>query len=56
MSISAVSNTPPPSVTAAVSAPPPSTPKDNDGDNDNGAPDVKAATPAGVGTKVDIQA
>ena len=31
-------------------------PTDNDGDNDNGAPDVKASTPPGVGTKLDITA
>ena len=27
--------------------------QDNDGDNDHGAPDVKSATAAGVGTVVD---
>ena len=55
MSVSAISS-------SAVSYAPASTPapaapvKDNDGDYDNGAPDVKAATPPGVGQNVDIKA
>jgi hypothetical protein len=54
MSISAVSS-------SAVGYMPPSTPApaqpatDNDGDNDNGAPDVKAATPPGVGVNLDMK-
>jgi hypothetical protein len=28
---------------------------DNDGDSDNGAPDVRASTPPGVGGNVDIK-
>ena len=46
--------------TAAASLVLPKTPQavaptgqDNDGDNDHGAPDVKSATDAGVGTAVD---
>jgi hypothetical protein len=42
---------------APVSAPTPAAPvKDNDGDYDNGAPEVKAATPPGVGGNIDIKA
>ncbi len=53
MSISALS-----SAAAAYTPPVPPVPavKDNDGDNDNGAPEVKAATPPGVGAKLDIKA
>ncbi len=55
MSISAVSG--PATSYAPASTPAPAAPvMDNDGDYDNGAPDVKAATPPGVGEKVDIKA
>jgi hypothetical protein len=56
MSISSISSAALTPITQAAAAPPPSRPKDNDGDSDNGAPDVKASTPAGVGTKLDITA
>jgi hypothetical protein len=55
MSISAVSNptiSQPPPPAAPQSAPA----KDNDGDFDHGAPDVKAATPPGAGVNLDIKA
>lgn len=40
-------------VAPSASQPAPAT--DNDGDNDNGAPDVRASTPPGVGGKLDIK-
>jgi len=60
MSISPISGpTPPPPVTpvrAGASAPQqPAQSTDNDGDSDNGAPDVRASTPPGVGGKLDIK-
>lgn len=53
MNISSVGNSAPP---PPKSAPPPPPVKDNDGDNDHGAPEAKAATPEGVGGNVDISA
>ena len=38
---------------SARQAPPPA--KDNDGDNDQGAPETKAATPPGVGENLDLK-
>lgn len=55
MQVSAVQapTTPPP----VSPVPPVSAKKDNDGDNDNGAPDkVKASNPPGVGANLDISA
>jgi hypothetical protein len=40
-------------VASSAAQPAPAT--DNDGDNDNGAPDVRASTPPGVGGKLDIK-
>jgi|GEM_PF-5218453 len=54
MSISAISSVIPTPLTQAATAAPPVAATDNDGDHDNGAPDVKASNPPGVGTKVDI--
>ncbi|HLZ75760.1 hypothetical protein [Phenylobacterium sp.] len=54
MSISSISSAVPTPLTQAAAAPPVTPRTDNDGDNDNGAPDVKASTPPGVGTKLDI--
>jgi hypothetical protein len=46
-------STPPP----VAPVPPVAAKTDNDGDNDNGAPEkVKSANPPGVGTKIDISA
>jgi hypothetical protein len=59
MSISSISSALLTPLVQASAAPPvaPVTPQtDNDGDNDNGAPAVKASNPPGVGTKVDITA
>jgi hypothetical protein len=55
MSVSSISSAVLTTLTQAAVAPPAHA-NDNDGDNDNGAPDVKASTPAGVGTKLDITA
>ncbi len=55
MSVSAVGNSA--VAPTPLSAPPPAAPiRDKDGDFDNGAPDVKAATPPGVGVNLDTKA
>jgi hypothetical protein len=59
MSVGAISgpSLPPPvtPVRPVTPAPTQATKTDNDGDSDNGAPDVRASTPPGVGEKVDIK-
>lgn len=56
MSISTTSSIalPPPPVASSAERAAPA--KDNDGDNDHGAPEVKASTPPGVGGHLDITA
>ncbi len=55
MSVSAISSSAA-TYAAAYAAPAPAPVKDSDGDYDNGAPSAKAATPPGVGEKLDITA
>ena len=53
MSVAATSSISPHVASPAPRAAPP---KDNDGDNDHGAPEAKAATSPGVGGNLDIKA
>jgi hypothetical protein len=59
MSVGAISgpSLPPPvtPVRPVTPAPTQATKTDNDGDSDNGAPDVRASTPPGVGENLDIK-
>ena len=59
MSVGAISgpSLPPPVTPVRPVTPAPTQPTntDNDGDSDNGAPDVRASTPPGVGEKLDIK-
>ncbi|MDB5427969.1 MAG: hypothetical protein JWR47_3662 [Phenylobacterium sp.] len=59
MSVAAISGpTLPPPVTPirpVTPAPTQAAKTDNDGDSDNGAPDVRASTPPGVGENLDIK-
>jgi hypothetical protein len=56
MSVSATSSVPLPPQQVANPAPRAAPAKDNDGDNDHGAPEVKASTPRGVGGNLDVKA
>ena len=56
MSVAATSSIPLPPQQVASPAPRAAPPKDKDGDNDRGAPEVKASTPPGVGGNLDIKA
>lgn len=56
MSVAVTSSIPLPPPYVASPAPRAAPPKDNDRDNDHGAPEAKAANSTGVGGNLDIKA